>query len=78
LGKRLHAEGLIKHATIPEMKKPEREHETRLGLIRTIIDLKYAGKVKEAEIEFATAEAVSNRIIELLTAIESNVNRKTA
>lgn len=78
MGKRLHAECLIKHATIPEMKKPEREHETRLGLIRTIIDLKYAGKVKEAEIEFAAAEAVSNRIVELLTAIETNVNRKTA
>lgn len=76
MGKWLDAEGLIKHATIPEMM--ELEHEALHGLIKKAFNLNHARKVKDAEIEFAAAEAVSNRIVELLTAIETNVNRKTA
>lgn len=78
LGKTLCAAALIEHASIPETRKLEREHETLRGLLKTIINSKHAGRVKEAAIQCAAADGVSNPIVELLTAIETKVNRKSA
>lgn len=78
LGKWLYAEGLTKYAAIPETKKLELEHETLHKLVKTIINFKHAGKVKEAEAEFAKVEGVSKRIVDLLTAIEAKADRKAA
>lgn len=78
LGKWLYAEGLTKYAAIPEMKQLEHEHEALHGLIKTIINFQHAGKVDEAEAEFAKVEGVSKRIVGLLTAIEAKVDRKAA
>jgi len=76
LGKWLDAEGLIKHAAIPEMM--ELEPEALHGLIKKSFNLNHASKVKEAEIEFAAADGVGNRIVNLLTTIETKLIRKAA
>ena len=66
LGKTLCAAALIEHSSIPEMRKLEREHETLRELIKTIINSKQAGRVKEAESQCAAADGVSNQISDLL------------
>jgi methyl-accepting chemotaxis protein len=78
LGKWFYGDGLAKFGAVPEMKTLEREHESLHKLIKTIMDLKTAGKPKEAEAEFLKVEPISRKIIELLTVIEAKVNTKAA
>ncbi len=78
LGKWLYSDGLSKFGAVPEMKILEREHESLHKLIKSIVDLKSAGKPQEAEAEFLKVEPISKKIVELLAGLEATVNKKAA
>jgi methyl-accepting chemotaxis protein len=78
LGKWLYSEGLTKFGTIPEMRTLEREHEGLHKLIKTIMDLKTAGKIKQAEEEYKKIDPVSKKIVELLGTLEERTNKQAA
>jgi methyl-accepting chemotaxis protein len=73
LGKWLYAEGLTKHGSFPEMKTLEREHELLHLTVKTIVDLKAAGKAREAESAFLRIEPISKRVTELLTILDGKM-----
>lgn len=78
LGKWLYSEGLAKYGAMAEMKSLEKEHEVLHRTIKTIMDLKSAGKTTEAEAEFRKVEGISKKIVDLLTAIESKFKSQAA
>ena len=69
LGKWLESEGLKKYAGFPEMRELDREHQTLHRTIKTIVDCKTAGKLKEAEIFFQKVGPLSDRIVQLIHVI---------
>lgn len=73
LGKWLYAEGLAKYGSIPEMSRLEREHEQLHRTVKVVVDLKGAGKRKEAEAEFRKIEPISKSIVDLLNALDKQV-----
>lgn len=73
LGKWLLRDGIPKYGHIPEMKTLERVHETLHSLIRSIMELRAAGKIAEAEAEYLKVEPISRQIVELLSAVEQKV-----
>jgi methyl-accepting chemotaxis protein len=74
LGKWLETEGLKKYAAIPEMKTLDREHQTLHRMIKTVIDFKSAGKLKEAEIALQKVTALSDSIVKLIHAIDAKTS----
>lgn len=78
LGKWPYSEGRAKYGKLPEMVALEKEHEVLHTTVKTIMDLKAAGKVKEAEAEYLKVAPLSTKILDLLTAIESRVARMAA
>jgi methyl-accepting chemotaxis protein len=78
LGKWIYSDGLSGFGGVPEMKSLEREHESLHRLIKTIMDLRAAGKTEEAEAEFVKVEPISKNIIDLLTAIEAKATKMAA
>ncbi len=71
LGKWLYSDGLKRYASVPEMKELEKVHETLHKTIKTIVDLRTGGKLREAEDEFKKVEGVSRKIVDLLSVIEA-------
>jgi len=71
LGHWLYAEGLAKYASVPEMRKLEREHESLHRLVRSIVDLRAAGKTSEAEAEFRKIDPISKAIVDLLNTLDT-------
>lgn len=78
LGKWIFGEGKTKYGTLPDMKALETEHAALHKLIKSIMDLKAAGKAKEAEAEFLKVEPLSSKVVKLLGAIEAKVDKKAA
>ena len=78
LGKWLYAEGLAKYSAVPEIKTLEREHETLHRTIKKIVELKAAGKTKEAEAAFLAVGPLSDHIVGLIHAIDAKVNPKAS
>jgi methyl-accepting chemotaxis protein len=78
LGKWMYAEGLTKYKHVAEMKLLEKEHETLHRTIKSIMDLKAAGKAGEAEEVFKKIEPISKKIMDLLSIIELQVAAKAA
>jgi methyl-accepting chemotaxis protein len=71
LGKWMYSEGIKRYSNVPAMTELEKVHETLHKTIKTIVDLRTGGKVKEAEAEFGKVEAISKKIVELLTTVEA-------
>lgn len=71
LGKWMYSDGIKRYASVPEMAELEKVHESLHKTIKSIVDLRTGGKLKEAEAEFSKVEPISKKIVELLTTIEA-------
>lgn len=78
LGKWLYSDGLAKYGQVPEIKTLEKVHETLHKTVKSIMDLKTAGKVADAEREFQKIDGISKQIVDLLSAIETKGDRAAA
>ena len=74
LGKWMYAEGLQHFSTVPEMKSLEKVHIQLHETVKSIVSLKNVGKATEADAEYLRIGAISDEIINLLTAIEKKVS----
>jgi methyl-accepting chemotaxis protein len=70
LGKWLYSTGLQQYGHMKEMQELERQHETRHGLVKTIIQGKERGDVRGAESDFHQLQSLSDEIVALLTVVE--------
>jgi methyl-accepting chemotaxis protein len=59
-----------KYGNMAEMRQLEPPHEELHKLIRTIIDLREAGKMAEAEQEYLKIEPLSRKVVQMLDVIE--------
>jgi methyl-accepting chemotaxis protein len=73
LGKWYYSEGMKKYGGIAEMRELEPPHEQLHQIIKTIVALKKAGKLEQAEQEYAKVEPLSLKIIGLLSRVEKQV-----
>jgi methyl-accepting chemotaxis protein len=73
LGKWLYSAGLSKHGHLREIKELEKKHRIMHGIVRHVVDLKKAGKEKEADQEFAKVHDVAEGVVALLTSLEAQV-----
>jgi len=73
LGKWLYAEGIAKYGSLPEIKTLETVHANMHGMVKRILELDGAGKKDDARQEFQKVGPLSEKIIELLTALEKQV-----
>jgi hypothetical protein len=56
-----------------EMKSLEKEHTMLHQTVKTIVDLRAAGKAKEAEAAFLKIDPISRHIVELLETLDKNI-----
>ncbi len=70
LGKWYYAEGVQKYGGMDEMRQLERPHEELHKIIRSVIELREAGRPVEAENEYLKVEPLSRQIVQLLDRIE--------
>jgi methyl-accepting chemotaxis protein len=70
LGKWYYGEGLKDYGHLHEMKEVEGPHAEIHQVIKTIISLREAGRIEEAEQEYGKVGALSKRIVDLLDQIE--------
>jgi methyl-accepting chemotaxis protein len=73
LGKWLYAEGMTKYGALAEMRTLEKVHANMHGLVKRIIELDASGKKDDARQEFEKIGPMSEKILELLTALEKQV-----
>jgi len=73
LGKWLYSTGLKEYGDIPEMQELEKTHAGFHGLVRNIVRLKTTGHHAQGEQESSDVKPTSQKIVELLTAVEKKV-----
>lgn len=76
LGRWYHGEGLRHYGEIPEMHELEEPHRALHELIGILVEHKENGRRAEAESCYAQIEPISNRIVQLLHAIEGKAARQ--
>ena len=75
LGKWLYSAGLKEYGSLAEMQTLEAMHRQFHELVREVVTLRVRGDDRAAEGQFAQAEPLSRRIIELLTTVERKVSQ---
>ena len=73
LGKWYYGEGLNRYGNIREMSEIESPHADLHRLIREIIELKEAGRIKDAEARYQEVAPLSEKIIGLLESVEHKI-----
>jgi len=74
LGKWLYSEGVVKHLNINEIRQLEEIHRVLHETANVAIKLKKANESDKAELEFVKLNALSKKLINLLTLIGMKVN----
>ncbi|GAB4303755.1 MAG: nitrate chemoreceptor McpN [Thiohalomonadaceae bacterium] len=70
LGKWYYGEGMQKYGNLAEMRQLEKPHEELHKLIRSVIELREAGKTADAEQQYLKVEPLSRQVVQLLETIE--------
>lgn len=70
LGKWLYSEGLAKYGQLSEVKALESEHARMHALMKSVLELKRAGRTAEARREFESVSTISDGIVRLLTDLD--------
>ena len=74
LGKWYYGEGLQQYGNLTEMKQIEAPHADLHKIIRSVIDLREAGRKAEAEKEFSKIGPLSQQIVQMLDRIEQRIS----
>ncbi|GAB6043041.1 methyl-accepting chemotaxis protein [Endothiovibrio diazotrophicus] len=74
-GKWYYGEGMKGYGKLAEMREVERPHEELHATIRKVVELKNANRRQEAEREYAKVGPLSERIVQLIDAVERQINR---
>jgi hypothetical protein len=73
LGKWLYSTGLSKYSHLNDLKELEKKHKVMHAIVKQVVDLKMAGKDKEAEQEFVKVHDAAEGVVSLVTAVETKM-----
>ena len=75
LGKWIYATGMSNFGDVTEMKELEEKHKVMHGLVQQVVDLKFAGRMQEAEEELSKVYEAAENVVSLINAVERKVLR---
>jgi len=78
LGKWIYGGGMAAYSHLHEMAELETKHKDMHALVKQVVELKYAGKVSEAEREFSRVCEAAEGVVALITAVEAQAMRGRA
>jgi methyl-accepting chemotaxis protein len=70
LGKWIYAAGLSEFGHLHEMEELEQKHQNMHELVKHVVELKHAGKVKEAEQGFSQVCSTAEEVVGLISRVE--------
>ncbi|MBZ5597979.1 MAG: CZB domain-containing protein [Acidobacteriia bacterium] len=74
LGTWLYAHAMSEYGHLHEIQTLEKKHQGMHALVKQVVELKQAGKTKEAEQEFSNVHAAAEEVVGLLSSVEQQVN----
>jgi methyl-accepting chemotaxis protein len=74
LGKWIYAHAMSEYGHLHEIQALEKKHQGMHAMVRQVVELKQAGKTKEAEQEFTHVHAAAEEVVGLLSRVEKQVN----
>ncbi|MCF7908568.1 MAG: CZB domain-containing protein [Candidatus Omnitrophica bacterium] len=74
LGKWLYTEGIQKYGMISEMQELEKAHAKLHVIVRRVIQLSDSGDNYTANSELAKLELISNKVVDLIMAVENGIS----
>ena len=74
LGKWIYADAMPNFGHLQNVKRLEQKHKDMHALVKDVVQLKHAGKDKEAEQQFAAVSAAAEEVVALLTKVEKEVS----
>ena len=73
LGKWLYTEGMEKYGMMSEMQKLENAHAKLHTIVRRVVQLNNSGDTYTANSELAKLELISNKVVDLIMAVENGI-----
>ncbi|MFZ3263896.1 MAG: cache domain-containing protein [Terriglobales bacterium] len=73
LGKWLYADGGGAYGHVAEFQDLEKEHKHMHSMVKEVVELKHAGKIKLAEQQFSMVCQSADKVVALLTQLETEV-----
>jgi len=73
LGKWIYSEGTAKYGHLGDLQALEKKHKSMHALVKQVVELKLAGKVPEAELEFTRVANAAEEVVTLLSKVEAQV-----
>lgn len=73
LGKWLYSEALTRFGQLHDMQELEKKHRSMHAVVRHVVELKHAGKIKEAQQRMATVYQEADAVVALLTKLEQEI-----
>jgi len=74
LGKWIYADAMLNHGDLPDVQALESKHKDMHALVKKVVELKHAGKTKEAEEQFIRVTQAADEVVELITRVEGQVS----
>ena len=78
LGKWIYSEGQAKYSHLHDLDALEKKHQAMHSMVRQVVELKHAGKVKEAEQGFTNVANAAEEVVALLENVERAVTQPGA
>jgi methyl-accepting chemotaxis protein len=72
LGKWIYGGGMDAYSHLQEMQELETKHQHMHSLVKQVVELKHAGKVREAEQEFSRVCEAAEEVVALITRVEAH------
>jgi hypothetical protein len=74
LGKWIYADAVPNYGQLREVQQLEQKHKDMHALVREVVELKHAGKLKEAEHVSSGVTSEAEEVVALLTKVEQQVS----
>ena len=73
LGKWIYGSGMAAYSHFHEMRELEAKHKDMHAMVKHVVELRHAGKVREAEQEFSRVCEAAEGVVALITRVEAQV-----
>jgi methyl-accepting chemotaxis protein len=73
LGQWIYGGGRSAYSHLPELGELEKKHQDMHSLVKQVVELKHAGRAREAEQEFSRVGDAAEQVVALITKVEAQV-----
>jgi hypothetical protein len=77
LGKWIYGQAMSEYGHLREIQMLEKKHQGMHALVKRVVELKQAGKTKEAEQEFSNVHSAAEEVVGLLNSVEKQVTLRS-